>query len=53
MAHMEDNVGMRGSRKVCQRGSKFDIFCFDFCFGVLVDEGIKWRFAGWPMKAQY
>ena len=54
---------MRGSRKFCQRGSKFDFF--------LVDDGredpnttisgpslacqqnaIKWQFAGMPMMAQ-
>ena len=34
---------MRGSRKFCQRGSKFDnVFCCFFClFFHLVDEGIE------------
>ena len=60
---------MRGSRKFCQRGSKFD----NIPLFILVDEGIedpntainlpssarqrnaifKWRFADGPMMAQH
>ena len=35
-------MAMRGSRKFCQRGSKFDnVFLIFFCFFHLVDEGIE------------
>ena len=58
ITELVNQQGMRGSRKFCQRGSNFDVFC-------LVDElredlsntirgpSFKWRFAGVPMMAQH
>ena len=63
---LSDYSAMRGSRKFCQRGSKFDKAFFILKRGGRIhilqlagsqrpasETPFKWRFAGGPMKAQH